>query len=205
MSPFRRKLRIAVVILIASILLDLALLALWMGTRGDSLSLTRASESRTDQNIDHQTLKLAASCGYVYFAWVHSHTHSPFVREHAHAAHWDYDHSPRDPGDFEPPEGDEPKWLTRIGVSANSDSATQTVGVAPTIITLNYSWRWVAFDCRLLLAIGLALTVIAVWRFRRARRPWKRLKLGLCPACGYDIRATPDRCPECGSVTNPSA
>lgn len=42
------------------------------------------------------------------------------------------------------------------------------------------------------------LPLIWVRRERRSRRRWLR---GLCMNCGYDVRASPGRCPECGLAT----
>ena len=37
-----------------------------------------------------------------------------------------------------------------------------------------------------------------LWSFLPLHRRRKRKKLGLCLKCGYDLRASKNRCPECG-------
>ncbi|MDB5322128.1 MAG: hypothetical protein JWN40_3759 [Phycisphaerales bacterium] len=44
------------------------------------------------------------------------------------------------------------------------------------------------------------LPLSAAISIRRRRRAKRRLSAGHCPGCGYDCRATPGRCSECGRV-----
>jgi len=54
----------------------------------------------------------------------------------------------------------------------------------------------VVVPCWFVVLMAAILPARAVWANLRRRRRG----VGCCPSCGYDLRATPDRCPECGRV-----
>jgi hypothetical protein len=54
-------------------------------------------------------------------------------------------------------------------------------------------WMFAAAFCILPLSIALGF-------IRKRVRDLLRQRGGKCPSCGYDLCATPDRCPECGAV-----
>lgn len=75
------------------------------------------------------------------------------------------------------------KWAHRPGVSTGIESHRVLIILHCWLLPpcLPFPWLWLR-------------------RTRRERRLAWRKAHGLCLVCGYDLRATPDRCPECGTA-----
>jgi hypothetical protein len=90
-------------------------------------------------------------------------------------------------------------WVCGYGIFISNyggwGRATRSGGIRIRFGTENRDgWMWTVYYWQLAL---LAFLVI-VYCLRAAARLAK--KPGFCASCGYDLRATPERCPECGAI-----
>jgi hypothetical protein len=106
----------------------------------------------------------------------------------------------------DPTRGRRVNWRTyRVNPSAQSNAWFPTRMGPETVedlnpVVVNITTRFFVPHW-LLSGIAAALPLAVLGSLSRCRR--RRAK-GSCVCCGYDLRATPDRCPECGAVTEAS-
>jgi hypothetical protein len=168
----------------------------------------------------------AVACGCVVFLWIHSLCYrgwefyswpiNLFVEVHAPGALIVVTDGPEaDASASRDGEGEWSGWVCRLfahlsthtQVGSNTPTpwkmfpgfGREAVYTTPIFVgerrrLTEYEWTVPFWAIFLLTAAYPAAQVVGAMRRRR------RFGHGMCPDCGYDLRATPERCPECGRV-----
>jgi hypothetical protein len=85
-------------------------------------------------------------------------------------------------------------WLVSRGIGFTN---YQLAGVANAPVKQAFWSRWATRHWFIAL-VTAPLPIALITQLARARAARRRAMAGLCRYCGYDLRASPGRCPECG-------
>jgi hypothetical protein len=92
--------------------------------------------------------------------------------------------------------------LTRLGSEVNLHNA-EAYGAAQRMMSVQTPWAYRRAWHRTSLIVLLAGIAWCIPPILRGRKAGKLRAAGRCVGCGYDLRATPERCPECGLEIEP--
>jgi hypothetical protein len=184
-------------LLVIAVLCDVLFVGLMFRSSTIGEVLRRESGETTATSTDARNVDIGVAAGKILFFYSH---HRGFNHQdiqsqdiEVRSPRWSYHR-------FDPVGtswwGDEPGWISGLGIGWQHTTNDTAFSSSVRMIGRRL---WIRVDVRLLLFLSLVATALLLYRWRCARTAQRELA-GLCAQCGYDLRESPQRCPECGAV-----